>query len=211
MPEKIVTKGLVLRETQTKEADKILTVLTAEHGRLAVVARGARRRNSRYAAACELLAYSELVLYERNGWQRVVKKVPQPMKNWKQEIQTWNKKRLANLEQSNDTAFEQFWAAYPNKINKGDAHRAFEEVRKLLPDNLVERVRLKASTDNWVKDDGKFVPQPAKWLRNHGWEDGDCQGVSREAAILIDEEKSKWQQPMGQSIKQQMIQQTLPI
>jgi DNA repair protein RecO (recombination protein O) len=69
MPEKIVTKGLVLRETQTKEADKILTVLTAEHGRLAVVARGARRRNSRYAAACELLAYSELVLYERNGWQ----------------------------------------------------------------------------------------------------------------------------------------------
>lgn len=68
MPEKIVTKGLVLRETQTKEADKILTVLTAEHGRLPVVARGARRKNSRIAAASELLAFSELVLYERRGW-----------------------------------------------------------------------------------------------------------------------------------------------
>ena len=68
MPEKIVTKGLVLRETQTKEADKILTVLTAEHGRLAVVARGARRKNSKIAAASQLLAFSELVLYEQRGW-----------------------------------------------------------------------------------------------------------------------------------------------
>ena len=68
MPGKIVTKGLVLRETQTKEADKILTVLTAEHGKLAVVARGARRKNSKIAAASELLAFSELVLYEQRGW-----------------------------------------------------------------------------------------------------------------------------------------------
>ena len=68
MPEKIVTKGVVLRETQTRETDKILTVLTAERGRLPVIARGARRRNSRIAAASELLAFSELVLYERRGW-----------------------------------------------------------------------------------------------------------------------------------------------
>ena len=68
MPEKLVIKGLVLRETQTREADKIMTVLTAERGRLGVIARGARRKNSRIAAASELLAYSELVLYERRGW-----------------------------------------------------------------------------------------------------------------------------------------------
>lgn len=68
MPEKIVTRGLVLRETQTKEADKILTVLTAEHGRLAVIARGARRKNSRIAAASQLLAFSELVVYEQRNW-----------------------------------------------------------------------------------------------------------------------------------------------
>ncbi|MBQ9460235.1 MAG: DNA repair protein RecO [Oscillospiraceae bacterium] len=68
MAEKIVTRGVVLRETQTKETDKILTVLTAEQGKIAVVARGARRKNSRIAAASELLAYSELVLYEQRGW-----------------------------------------------------------------------------------------------------------------------------------------------
>ena len=68
MADRIVLKGIVLRETQTKETDKILTVLTAEQGRIPVVARGARRRNSKIAAASQLLAYSELVLYERQGW-----------------------------------------------------------------------------------------------------------------------------------------------
>jgi DNA repair protein RecO (recombination protein O) len=65
---KIVTSGLVLRETETKEADKILTVLTSDLGKIALVARGARRRNSRIAAASQLLAYSELTLYKRGGW-----------------------------------------------------------------------------------------------------------------------------------------------
>lgn len=68
MSDKIVLKGIVLRETQTKEADKILTVLTAERGRLSVIARGARRKNSPLAASSELLAFSELVLYEQRGW-----------------------------------------------------------------------------------------------------------------------------------------------
>lgn len=64
----IVTKGIVLRVTETKEADYILTVLTDTHGKLSVIARGARRRSSRLAAACQLLAYSELVLAERGEW-----------------------------------------------------------------------------------------------------------------------------------------------
>ena len=68
MPDKLVTRGLVLRATETKEADYILTVLTAEHGRLAVIARGARRRSSKLAAACQHLAFSELVLYRRGSW-----------------------------------------------------------------------------------------------------------------------------------------------
>ena len=67
MPERIVTKGIVLRVTDTKEADQILTVLTPQ-GKLGVIARGARRRGSRIAASCQLLAFSELVLYERGGW-----------------------------------------------------------------------------------------------------------------------------------------------
>ena len=65
---KEVTTGLVLRVTETKEADKILTVLTPDMGKIPLIARGARRKNSRIAAASQLLAYSELTLYKRGNW-----------------------------------------------------------------------------------------------------------------------------------------------
>ena len=65
---KTVTHGLVLRETETKESDKILTVLTAQEGKISVIARGARRKNSRLAAACQLFVWSEMTLYKRGNW-----------------------------------------------------------------------------------------------------------------------------------------------
>lgn len=65
---KQVTSGIVLRATDTKETDKILTVLTPDRGKIAVIARGARRKNSRLAAACQLLAYSEMTVYQRGNW-----------------------------------------------------------------------------------------------------------------------------------------------
>ncbi|MBQ0037417.1 MAG: DNA repair protein RecO [Clostridiales bacterium] len=65
---KRVTSGIVLRETETKETDKILTVLTPDLGKISLIARGARRKNSRLAASCQLLAYSEMTLYERGNW-----------------------------------------------------------------------------------------------------------------------------------------------
>ena len=64
----IVTPGLVLRETETKEADKILTVLTPELGRISVIAKGARSRRSKYTAACQLLAYDEMTLRRKGEW-----------------------------------------------------------------------------------------------------------------------------------------------
>ena len=42
----ISTQGLVLREVNYREADKILTVLTAEGGMRTVKARGCRRKGS---------------------------------------------------------------------------------------------------------------------------------------------------------------------
>ena len=64
----IVTRGIVLRETETKEADKILTLLTADRGRISVIARGVRRRSCKYAASAQPLAYSEWTLYQKGEW-----------------------------------------------------------------------------------------------------------------------------------------------
>lgn len=66
--ERTVVNGIVLRAVDTKESDKILTILTSG-GKLPVIAKGARSRKSRVTACTQLLAYSELTLSESHGWQ----------------------------------------------------------------------------------------------------------------------------------------------
>ena len=61
------TKALVLREVDYRESDKILTLLTQEQGKLTVSARGCRKKGSAIAAGCQLLAWSEMVLYDYHG------------------------------------------------------------------------------------------------------------------------------------------------
>lgn len=60
----LVTRGLVLREVNYKESDKILTVLVEGQGKRTVKAQGCRRKNSPLAAASQLLVWSELTLYD---------------------------------------------------------------------------------------------------------------------------------------------------
>lgn len=65
----LTTNALVLRETNYKESDKILTLLTEQEGKLTVSARGCRKKGSPIAAACQLLAWGEFTLYEfREMW-----------------------------------------------------------------------------------------------------------------------------------------------
>lgn len=59
-----VTRGLVLREVNYKESDKILTVLAEGEGKRTVKAPGCRRKNSPLAAAGQLLVYSEMTLFD---------------------------------------------------------------------------------------------------------------------------------------------------
>lgn len=56
-------KALVLREVRYKESDKILTLLTDTGGKMTVRARGALRKGSKIAAACQQLCYAELTLF----------------------------------------------------------------------------------------------------------------------------------------------------
>ena len=63
----ITTTALVLRSVDYKESDKILTLLTRDQGKMTVSARGARKKGSAIAAACQLLCWSDMVLYEYQG------------------------------------------------------------------------------------------------------------------------------------------------
>ena len=60
-------QGIVLRVTDYNDRDALLTLLTANHGKLTVKARGLRRKNSPRVAPCQLLAYGEFTVFEYRG------------------------------------------------------------------------------------------------------------------------------------------------
>lgn len=56
----IVAKGIVLARTNYSEADRILTILTPDHGKISVIAKGVRKSKSKLAAGVELFSVSHI-------------------------------------------------------------------------------------------------------------------------------------------------------
>ena len=73
------TEGIVLREIEYKDADKLLTVLTREHGKITLKARGVRSGRSRSKAACQLLTFSEFTVSEKQGKYVITEATPKEM------------------------------------------------------------------------------------------------------------------------------------
>lgn len=59
--------GLVLRESNTGENDKLLLVLTASKGKIWVKAKGGRSIKNSKSALCRAFTYGEFELYDKNG------------------------------------------------------------------------------------------------------------------------------------------------
>lgn len=57
-------KGLVIREINTGEADKIITVLTAEEGKISIAAKNARRAKNSLSSGTQLLCFSDYMLFK---------------------------------------------------------------------------------------------------------------------------------------------------
>lgn len=69
--------------------------------------------------------------------------------------------------------FDEFWRAYPRKLQKGDAERAWKRKKlDVRADEILGHLRARVVSDrDWLRDDGKFIPYPASWLNSAGWLD----------------------------------------
>ena len=81
-----------------------------------------------------------------------------------------------------DDGFDRFWSAYPKKVAKQAAVKAWRSLRP-GPDDLdamLAALRRQAASADWTKDGGRFVPHAATWLRGRRFEDevGDGQTVA---------------------------------
>ncbi len=63
----ILTHGIILFRTDFGEADRILTVLTPDHGKLRLMAKGVRKSTSKLAGGIELFSISELSFIPGKG------------------------------------------------------------------------------------------------------------------------------------------------
>ena len=66
--------------------------------------------------------------------------------------------------------FEAFWREYPRKIGKGAAYKSWGKLKPPLRDCLLA-LKWQKKSDQWTKDQGRFIPHPATWLNQRRWED----------------------------------------
>lgn len=69
--------------------------------------------------------------------------------------------------------FEEFWAAFPRKVGKDAALRAFEKRKpdRALLDRMLAAIAAQRASPDWQKDGGQFIPHPTTWLNQGRWDD----------------------------------------
>lgn len=69
--------------------------------------------------------------------------------------------------------FEEFWRAYPNRKAKDAAAKAFakREVDATLLAQMIDAIDRQKRSDEWLRDEGRYIPHPATWLNQARWQD----------------------------------------
>jgi hypothetical protein len=71
--------------------------------------------------------------------------------------------------------FEEFWAIYPKKVGKQAALNKWKSLKKnkRLPPlaTVLNAVTEQRTWEQWQKEDGQFIPNPATWLNQGRWDD----------------------------------------
>jgi hypothetical protein len=69
-----------------------------------------------------------------------------------------------------ENEFLEFWNLYPKKKKKKEALSAW---LKVLPpiQPVLNAIGWQKQQQDWVKEDGKFIPHPATYINGHRWED----------------------------------------
>ena len=75
-------------------------------------------------------------------------------------------------ETTDDPDFTAFWAAYPRKIGKGAARKAWRKATGLPKvEVLTDAIHRASLSDDWRREGGRFIPHPATWLNQERWLD----------------------------------------
>jgi hypothetical protein len=72
-----------------------------------------------------------------------------------------------------DDAFESFWSAYPRKVGKGATRAWWAKHRPSATETalMVASLERQRRSSQWLRDGGRYIPNPATWLNQQRWDD----------------------------------------
>ena len=86
--------------------------------------------------------------------------------------------------------FDKFWETYPKKSGKGyakDCWNRISGVEEKLP-KMLETINWQKQSEQWMRDNGQFIPMPSTWLNQERWDD---QPVNNYPASLFEDENDE--------------------
>ena len=83
------------------------------------------------------------------------------------------KEERINNKNKTTNGFDLFYSPYPKKMARGDAEKAFKVISpdSDLIQKMVAAIDNQKKSKDWLKDNGKWIPLPASWLRGKRWDD----------------------------------------
>lgn len=69
--------------------------------------------------------------------------------------------------------FDEFWSAYPKKVGKGVARKAWARIKPTgeLHSKILDAIAEAKQSDQWRRNGGQYIPNPATWLNQERWLD----------------------------------------
>lgn len=139
-------------------------------------------RNDRYVPTKYKDELSELAVEENGAYTEVVKPdgvpgipgipsggIPSIGKDRLDKDRIGKEKEIPK-EKETASEFDVFWKAYPKKIGKEAARRAFAKATCDLL-TMLSAIEAQKEWPQWKKDDGQYIPNPATWLNQGRWDD----------------------------------------
>lgn len=96
------------------------------------------------------------------------------------------KENKENKKKKENELFDKFWEVYPRKVDKKKAREKFTKIKPTeeLVDLMIKQIERFKQTNDWQKENGKYIPHPSTWLNNNRWEDEIETEEEKEAKML---------------------------
>lgn len=95
----------------------------------------------------------------------------------------------ARLSERTTANFETFWSAYPRREGKGAANKEWMRVNPTNEDLtlMLEAIKSSLRSAQWQRENGRYIPAPAKWLKQERWLDKPDSAISKSSSYDLNE------------------------